>query len=61
MKENNWIDVNDKLPKDQTTVKAKFENGDINEDVMFWNEEEGFDGYAEPLHIMVTHWQPIKD
>ena len=56
-----WISVKDRLPEPETEVRCKFENGQVNEKVMFWSEEEGFDGYAEPLHVMVTHWMPRRD
>ena len=53
-----WIDVKDRLPKDETKVKGRFENGEESE-IFFWSKEEGFDPYKDPLHTMVTHWQPL--
>lgn len=48
--------VKDKLPPNETLVMATFENGDKKE-VMYWNEDEGFDAQTEPHHIEVTYWR----
>lgn len=52
-----WIDVKNKLPEDETECLAKYVDGQEGES-FFWNEDEGFDGHAEPVGLMVTHWKP---
>ena len=58
MKRKEWINVDDELPFNHSKVMARFENGEEKE-LFFWDKEEGFDPYQSPLHMMVTHWQPI--
>ena len=50
-----WIDVNDRLPENETDVNVKYSDGSERES-FFWKEDEGFDPYSDPIHLEVTHW-----
>lgn len=59
-RKNGWILCSEKLPEEKTKVRVLYENGTAMTS-LFWNKEEGFDPYAEPLHIAVIAWKPIED
>ena len=48
-----WIDVNQKLPEDETKCFVKYRNGQEHE-AIFWNKNVGFD----PVRLHLTHWKP---
>ena len=53
-----WISVEDRLPEDETECNVVYDNGKVGNS-WYWNNNEGFDPYADPIGEMVTHWQPL--
>ena len=53
-KEIVWTGVEKCLPDEESSCLVKYKNGEQGES-FFWGEE-GFDPYADPLGVMVTHW-----
>lgn len=70
MKENEWINVNEKLPPPHKNVWCYNRNGDMFEGRICYGMHKPFftyprgDGNASntaPSWIYVTHWMPLPD
>lgn len=55
-KENDWISIDDKLPKKHKTVNVKYKNGEYG---TCWVQGTG--NWAYNLDDIITHWKEVQD